>query len=84
MCNVSVLMPTYNVEKYLEECMDSLVGQSLEDMGIICIDDGSKDLSGEILDSYASKDGRVKVVHKANSGYGCRMNVGWTMPAANT
>ncbi len=76
MCKVSVLMPAYNVERFLEECMDSIVGQSLDDMEIICIDDGSKDRTGEILDSYAEKDNRIRVIHKENSGYGCSMNVG--------
>ena len=70
MCKVSVIVPVYNGEKYLKECMDSILNQSLVDIEIICIDDGSKDKTPEILDTYAKRDSRVKVVHKKNSGYG--------------
>lgn len=73
---VSVVMPVYNTEKYLRECMDSVTGQTLKDMEIICMDDGSTDKSGEILDEYAAKDGRIKVIHKANAGYGQTVNAG--------
>lgn len=76
MPKVSVLMPAYNVERYIRECLDSVIGQSLEDLEIICIDDGSKDRTGDILDEYAAKDSRILVVHKENSGYGASMNVG--------
>lgn len=69
-------MPACNVEKFLRECMDSVVNQTLKDIEIICIDDGSKDSTGDILDEYASKDKRVKVIHKPNSGYGHSMNIG--------
>lgn len=64
------------VEKFLKECMDSVVNQTLKDIEIICIDDGSRDSTGNILDEYAQKDNRIKVIHKANSGYGHSMNVG--------
>lgn len=73
---VSVLMPAYNVERFIEECMDSVLAQTLEDIEIICIDDGSKDRTGEILDGYAAVDSRITVVHKENSGYGDSMNAG--------
>ena len=53
---VSIIVPVYNVEKWLPECLDSLINQSLEDIEIICIDDGSTDKSGEILEDYAEKD----------------------------
>lgn len=76
MPKVSILMPACNVEKFLRECMDSVVNQTLEDIEIICIDDGSKDATGDILDEYAEKDSRIKVIHKPNSGYGHSMNVG--------
>lgn len=56
--------------------MDSVVNQTLKDIEIICIDDGSRDSTGNILDEYAQKDNRIKVIHKANSGYGHSMNVG--------
>ncbi len=73
---VSIIVPTYNVENYLVECMESIVNQTLKDIEIICVDDGSKDNSGKILDEYASKDCRIKVIHKENGGYGKAMNVG--------
>ena len=76
MAKVSILMPACNVEKFLKECMDSVVNQTLKDIEIICIDDGSRDSTGNILDEYAQKDNRIKVIHKANSGYGHSMNVG--------
>ena len=76
MPKVSILVPTYNVEKYLVECMESIVNQTLKDIEIICVDDGSTDSSGKILDEYATKDSRVKVIHKENGGYGKAMNVG--------
>ena len=76
MCKVSVLVPVYNVEKYLKQCMDSLLQQTLSDIEIICIDDGSTDRSGELLDAYAAQDHRVRVVHQENGGYGKAMNKG--------
>ena len=83
MPKVSILMPACNVEKFLRECMDSVVNQTLEDIEIICIDDGSKDATGDILDEYAEKDSRIKVIHKPNSGYGHSMNVGMIMLREN-
>lgn len=76
MPKVSIIVPVYNVEKYLEICMDSIINQTLTDIEIICIDDGSTDLSGKILDEYALKDKRVQVIHKENAGYGAAMNDG--------
>lgn len=73
---VSVLVPVYNVEKYLPECLDSLVNQTLKDIEIICINDGSTDESLEILQRYASQDSRVRIIDKENTGYGHTMNVG--------
>ena len=77
MPKVSVVVPVYNVEKYLEQCLDSIVNQTLKDIEIICVDDGSTDKSGEILDKYVTEDDRVKVIHKKNSGYGNSMNIGF-------
>ena len=68
MCKVSVVVPVYNVEEYLGECIESLINQSFEDIEIILVDDGSKDLSGAICDEYAIKDNRIKVFHKENEG----------------
>ena len=79
MRKVSVIVPVYNVERYIAKCLDSILAQTLEDIEIICIDDGSTDNSGMILDQYASKDERVRVRHKKNSGYGAAMNVGIAM-----
>lgn len=73
---VSVIVPVYNNAQYLHECIDSIVNQTLQEIEIICIDDGSTDKSSEILDEYARKDPRVKVIHKKNTGYGHSMNVG--------
>ncbi len=76
MCKVSVLVPVYNVKAYLRQCLDSLVAQTLTSVEFLCIDDGSTDGCSEILDAYAEKDARFRVIHKANSGYGASMNVG--------
>lgn len=78
MVKVSIVVPVYNVQKYLRQCLDSIVNQTLQDIEIICVDDGSTDESGKILDEYAAKDGRVKVIHKNNTGYGNSMNIGFT------
>ena len=74
--NVSVIVPVYNVEKYLSQCMDSIISQSLKNIEIICIDDGSTDSSPKILDEYAEADSRIRVIHKENGGYGAAMNLG--------
>lgn len=73
---VSVLVPIYNVEVFLPECLDSLINQTLEDIEIICINDGSKDNSLKIIKEYAKKDKRIKIIDKKNSGYGDSMNQG--------
>ncbi len=72
---ISVLVPVYNVELYLEQCLDSLTSQTFKNIEIICVDDGSTDMSGDILDQYAVSDSRIKVIHKENTGYGNSMNV---------
>lgn len=75
MAEISILMPVYNVERYLEACIDSVLAQTFTDFEVICIDDGSTDKSGIILDDYALKDSRIKVIHKENTGYGKTMNM---------
>lgn len=72
----SVVIPVYNVEKYLRECVDSILGQSFADFELILVNDGSKDGSGAICDEYAEKDSRVKVIHKENGGLSDARNVG--------
>lgn len=76
MPKVSVLVPIYNVEKFLHECLDSVQRQTLQDLEIICIDDGSTDGSLKIIEEYAAKDPRFKIITKENSGYGDSMNRG--------
>lgn len=76
MPKVSIVVPVYNVEQYLCQCLDSIVAQTMKDIEIICVDDGSTDLSGEIIDRYAELDDRIKVFHKNNAGYGAAMNAG--------
>lgn len=73
---VSVIIPVYNVEKYLRECLDSVINQSLKEIEIICVNDGSTDTSLDILNEYAKKENRIRIINKKNSGYGNTMNVG--------
>lgn len=73
---VSIIVPIYNVEKYLCRCMDSLLNQTLKDIEIIMVDDGSPDNCPQMCDEYAKKDSRVKVVHKKNGGLGYARNSG--------
>lgn len=65
---ISVIVPVHNVEVYLNECLSSLLIQSLESAEFIVIDDGSTDKSGQICDEFASKDSRFKVIHQENMG----------------
>ncbi len=73
---VDVLVPVYNVEPYLVQCLDSLVAQTMQEISFLCLDDGSKDGCGEILDAYVRKDARMKCFHRRNGGYGKTMNFG--------
>ena len=76
---VSLLVPICNVERYLRECLDSAVAQTLKDIEIICINDGSTDESPAIIREYMERNARVKMIDKANSGYGDSMNRGLDM-----
>lgn len=73
---VSIIVPVYKVEKYLKRCVDSLTNQTLSDIEIILVDDGSPDNSGEICDSLQEKDCRIKVIHKTNGGLSSARNAG--------
>lgn len=70
----SVIIPVYNVAPYLRECLDSVLAQTFTDWEAICVDDGSTDGSGAILDEYAAKDNRIKVIHQANTGVSAARN----------
>ena len=76
---VSVIIPVYNVEKYLNECVDSVLEQTYKDLEIILIDDGSTDQSGLICDGYMDIDNRVKVIHKKNGGLSDARNAGFSI-----
>ena len=73
---VSVVVPIYNVEKYLKECVDSIINQTLKEIEIILVDDGSPDHCGKIIDEYAKKDSRIVAIHQKNSGYSIAVNKG--------
>lgn len=73
---VSVIVPVYNVEKYLRQCLDSLIVQTYQNIEVIMVDDGSKDLSGRICDEYTEKYNNFYVIHKANAGLGMARNTG--------
>ena len=67
---VSIVIPVYNVERYIDRCIQSVLNQTLQNFEIILVDDGSPDNCPEICDKYANSDSRIKVVHKANAGNG--------------
>ncbi len=76
MIKVSIVIPVYNVQEYLTECMESVIGQTLKEIEIICVNDGSTDGSPEILERFAARDKRIVVLHRENGGYGCAVNEG--------
>lgn len=73
---VTIVVPVYNTEKYLDECIKSIVNQTYENIEVILIDDGSKDNSPKICDKWAQKDSRIQVIHKMNEGAGIARNTG--------
>lgn len=73
---VSIIIPVYNTKKYLKKCLDSIVNQTLKDIEIICVNDGSTDGSLKILEKYAKKDHRLKIINKENGGAGSARNIG--------
>ena len=76
MTKISVIVPVYNVRKYLSKCLDSLINQTLKDIEIICINDGSTDDSLKLLEEYAAKDSRINVINQQNQGVGAARNRG--------
>jgi len=76
---VSVVIPVYNVERYLGECLDSILKQTLDDIEVICVDDGSNDNSLEILKDYADKDKRIIILQQDNQGAGVARNYGMSI-----
>lgn len=73
---ISVIVPVYNAEAYLSRCMESILNQTYRDIRVICVNDGSTDGTGEMLEEFARRDGRVKVVCRTNSGLSASRNAG--------
>lgn len=73
---ISIIIPVYNVQNYIETCLNSVINQTYKNLEIILVDDGSPDNSGKICDEYAKKDNRIKVIHKENGGVSESRNVG--------
>ena len=73
---ISIIVPIYNVEKYIKKCIDSIINQTYTNLEIILVDDGSPDNCGKICDKYKEKDDRIKVIHKKNGGLSDARNAG--------
>lgn len=74
--SVSVIVPVYNIEQYIGKCLDSIIGQTLKEIEIIVVDDGSTDDSSRIIDRYARTDSRIVAIHKTNGGVVSARNCG--------
>ena len=79
MCVISIIVPIYNIEKFLPCCIHSILAQTFTEWELILVDDGSKDTCGSICDEYATKDGRIRVIHKPNGGLTSARNAGLAM-----
>lgn len=80
---ISIIVPVYNVEKYIEKCVNSIINQTYKNIEIILVDDGSKDRSGEICDELKLKDNRIKIIHKQNGGLSDARNAGMKIANGN-
>ena len=80
---ISIIVPVYNMERYLHQCVDSILAQTFTEWELLLVDDGSKDSSGQICDEYAEKDARVRVIHKDNTGQADSRNVAIGMAKAD-
>ena len=78
---ISVIVPVYRVEAYLDRCLESITGQTYRNLEIILVDDGSPDGSGAICDVWAARDSRIRVIHKENAGAGAARNTGLDVAA---
>lgn len=74
--DISVVVPIYGVEKYLKQCVDSILNQTFKNMEVILVDDGSRDRCPQMVDEYAAQDARVVAIHQPNGGYGKAVNAG--------
>lgn len=83
MAEISIIVPVYQVEEYIKQCIDSILAQTFKDFELILVDDGSKDKSGKICDEYAVKDNRIRVIHKANGGLSDARNKGLDNASGN-
>lgn len=72
---ISIIVPVYNTEKYLSKCLNSLIKQTLKEVEILCVNDGSKDNSAKILEDFAQKDCRIKIFSQKNSGQSVARNL---------
>ena len=84
MPKISVIVPVYKVEKYLNRCVDSILSQTFTDFELILVDDGSPDKCGEICEEYANKDSRIHVIHQKNGGLSAARNTGIDWANANS
>ena len=79
---VSIVIPVFNVEHHLRQCLDSVLRQTLKEWECICVDDGSPDGSGAILDEYGGRDARFKIIHQRNQGVSAARNLGIELASA--